>query len=141
VEVHGHGRLEVVREDRQSSSGGVMNRTIKRTAASLRLDQQTHSDDMRATRVASAGGVSYRRHLAAARKLFAAPTVDLTTLVIAQEIKRKAQAERQREVLRDTAYQYDMPVSRDRNNEQNDHRNDPRSRWINPADSAFDSDE
>lgn len=119
-----------------------MNRTIRQVAATGRLDQQTASADRRDTRVTPADRLSWRRHISASRKLFAAPTVDLTTLVIAEEIRRKAQAERQREMLRDTAYQYDMPVSRERNNERddqrNDRRNDGRGRWINPADSDFD---
>jgi len=61
-------------------------------------------------------GVSYQRHIAAPRALFAAPPVDLTTLVIAEAIKRRAQAEIQREALRDSVYE--MPVSRERNYER-----------------------
>ncbi|SDR31900.1 hypothetical protein SAMN05443245_4577 [Paraburkholderia fungorum] len=79
-------------------------------------------------------GLSYRPHVGASRRLFAAPPVDLTTLVIAQEIKRKAQAELQREVLRDTAYRYDMPVQQERNDDRNNTRNDERGGWNNPAD-------
>jgi hypothetical protein len=60
--------------------------------------------------------LTYRRHSAAPRALFAAPPVDLTTLVIAEAIKRRAQAEMQREALRDAAYE--MPVSRERNYER-----------------------
>ncbi|MFM0627103.1 hypothetical protein [Paraburkholderia xenovorans] len=60
--------------------------------------------------------VAYQRHIAAPRALFAAPPVDLTTLVIAEAIKRRAQAELQREALRDSVYE--MPVSRERNYER-----------------------
>lgn len=91
------------------------------TTLGRRLDQQA------APGIARTGSIEYRRHVSASSTLFATPPVDLTTLVIAQEIKRKAQAERQRDVLRDTAYQYDMPVSRE--------RNDERSNGINPSDS------
>jgi hypothetical protein len=100
------------------------NRTIGGLVASARLDQQGFN---------GTSGLSYRAHVAASRQLLAAPPVDLTTLVIAQEIKRKAQAERQREVLRDTAYRYDMPVRQERNNERDNERNDERGGWINPA--------
>ncbi|MFM0548036.1 hypothetical protein PQR29_25245 [Paraburkholderia strydomiana] len=54
----------------------------------------------------------YRVHVGAPRGLFAAPPVDLLTLVIADAMKRKAQAEIQRPELRDA---YEMPVSRERN--------------------------
>ena len=57
--------------------------------------------------------VAYQRHIAAPRALFATPPVDLPTLVIAEAIKR-AQAELQREELRDSVYE--MPVSQERNN-------------------------
>lgn len=56
--------------------------------------------------------LTYRRHSAAPRALFAAPPVDLTTLVIAEAIKRRAQAEMQREAA------YEIPVSRERNYER-----------------------
>jgi hypothetical protein len=62
---------------------------------------------------AQSAGLSYQRRSAAPRALFAAPTADLLTLVIADAIKRRAQAEIQREVLRDSAYE--MPVARERN--------------------------
>ncbi|WOD15711.1 hypothetical protein [Paraburkholderia kirstenboschensis] len=54
----------------------------------------------------------YRAHAGAPRALFAAPPVDLLTLVIADAMKRKAQAEIQRPALHDA---YEMPVSHDRN--------------------------
>ncbi|MFM0294698.1 MULTISPECIES: hypothetical protein [Paraburkholderia] len=57
-------------------------------------------------------GAVYQRHLAAPRAMFAAPPADLLTLVIAEAIKRKAQAEIQREALRDAMYE--MPASPDR---------------------------
>ncbi|WP_027798495.1 hypothetical protein [Paraburkholderia dilworthii] len=60
---------------------------------------------------ANAVRLHYRRHVRA-RALFAAPPVDLLTLVIAEAAKRKAQAEIQRPALRDA---YEMPVSHERN--------------------------
>jgi hypothetical protein len=57
-------------------------------------------------------GLSYRRHFARQQPWFAAPSADLLTLVIAEAIKRKAQAEIQRDVLRDGIYE--MPVSSER---------------------------
>jgi hypothetical protein len=54
----------------------------------------------------------YRAHAGAPRALFAAPPVDLLTLVIADAMKRKAQAEIQRPALHDA---YEMPVSHERN--------------------------
>jgi hypothetical protein len=133
VDSHGHGRLDMARSAGTHLWGGVMNRTNRtnrtnkatgeagKLAASVRLDQQA------APGVTRASGVAYRRRITASAQLFATPPVDLTTLVIAQEIKRKAQAELQREVLRDTVYQYDMPVSRERNDERNG--------WNTPAES------
>jgi hypothetical protein len=47
----------------------------------------------------------WRAQPATRRLLFAAPPVDLLTLVIAEEIRRKAQAERQREASRDALYE------------------------------------
>ncbi|SEF06426.1 hypothetical protein SAMN02787142_7288 [Burkholderia sp. WP9] len=61
---------------------------------------------------ARSAGAVYQRHLAAPRAMFAAPPADLLTLVIAEAIKRKAQAEIQREALRDAMYE--MPASPDR---------------------------
>jgi hypothetical protein len=98
------------------------NSDIGGPAAKARLDRQSFNR--------TSSGFSYRPHVAASGQLFATPPVDLTTLVIAQEIKRKAQAERQREVLRETAYQYDMPVRQERNNESSSERGG----WTNPAD-------
>lgn len=54
---------------------------------------------------------AYRRHVAAPRALFAAPQADLLTLVIADAIKRKAQAEIQRDALREALYE--MPAPQD----------------------------
>lgn len=129
MDSHGHGSLDVTRQGQDSSFGGVMNRTNRTNKADGIVDRQGFNGTTR---------FSYRPHVAASRQLFGAPPVDLTTLVIAQEIRRKAQAELQREVLRDTAYRYDMPVQRERdlerNNEHTNTRNDERGGWSNPAD-------
>ncbi|HZZ14201.1 MAG TPA: hypothetical protein VFE79_26215 [Paraburkholderia sp.] len=58
----------------------------------------------------------WRRRVAQSRALFAAPPADLLTLVIADAIKRKAQAEIQRDALRDAMYE--MPVSSERQRER-----------------------
>jgi hypothetical protein len=91
-----------------------MTRQITKPVGAARSDRQT------TTRSVS---VSYQRHIAAPRALFAAPRalfaappVDLTTLVIAEAIRRRAQAEIQREALRDSVYE--MPVSQERNYER-----------------------
>ncbi|WCM24623.1 hypothetical protein NDK50_27880 [Paraburkholderia bryophila] len=52
----------------------------------------------------------------APRALFAAPPPDLLTLVIADQIKRRAQAEIQRDALREALY--DMPVQPERHEER-----------------------
>ncbi|MFL9965805.1 hypothetical protein PQR02_33255 [Paraburkholderia sediminicola] len=78
--------------------------------------------------VADATGFRCRRHFAAPQALFAAPAPDLLTLVIARETKRRAQAELQREGLRDTVYE--TPVQRERSPERNDNRGE----WIYPFD-------
>lgn len=54
----------------------------------------------------------YRAYLGARRAGFAAPSVDLMTLVIADAIKRRAQAEIQRPALRDAC---ELPVAQERN--------------------------
>ncbi|CAE6723596.1 hypothetical protein [Paraburkholderia domus] len=71
--------------------------------AALRLDHHT---------TAHGAGLSYRRHLARQRTVFAAPAPDLLTLVIAEAMKRKAQAEIQRDGLRDA--RVEMPMSPER---------------------------
>ena len=81
-----------------------MTRQIIKPADAARSDRQTTTHS---------AGVSYQRHIAAPRALFAAPPTDLLRLVIAEAIKRKAQAEIQREALRDAMYE--MPVSQERN--------------------------
>ncbi|WP_211610579.1 hypothetical protein [Paraburkholderia haematera] len=81
-------------------------KTISKPAA-LRLDHHT---------LAHGAGLSYQRHFARQRSLFAAPSADLLTLVIAEAMKRKAQAEIQRDVLRDAMYE--MPVSPERGHAQ-----------------------
>jgi hypothetical protein len=63
---------------------------------------------------AGAAGVSYRRRVAARRRaLFAASPVDVMTLVVAEALRRKAQAEIRRDALRDALYE--MPASPERN--------------------------
>jgi hypothetical protein len=52
------------------------------------------------------------------RALLASPSVDLQTLVIAEAIRRKAQAELQREAQREAAYAYEMPVSPGQNHDR-----------------------
>lgn len=86
-------------------------------AAAARLDRRT---------TACTDTFSYRRHVAAPRALFAAPPPDLLTLVIAEAVKRKAQAEIQRDVLRESLYE--MPVSPERNGDRE------RGADIQPAD-------
>jgi hypothetical protein len=61
---------------------------------------------------AHGAGLYYRRLVARPRTVFAAPAPDLLTLVIAEAIKRKAQAEIQREGLRDSVFE--MPVAPER---------------------------
>ena len=76
-------------------------KTISKPAAS-RLDHHTTAHGAR---------LCYRRRFARQRTLFAAPPVDLLTLVIAEAMKRKAQPEIQRDVLRDAVFE--IPVSRE----------------------------
>jgi hypothetical protein len=85
---------------------GVVMKMISKPVAS-RLDHHT---------TAHGAGLSFRPHLALQRPLFAAPTVDLHTLVIAEAMKRKAQAEIQREVLRDAIYE--TPISPERGHDR-----------------------
>ena len=110
-------RLDVVRQGQDSSLGGVMNRTNRTIKASRTIGGLAASAQLDQPVSTVPAGFLTGAHVAASRQLFAAPPVDLTTLVIAEEIRRKAQAELQREVLRDTAYRYDMPVRQERNNE------------------------
>lgn len=65
---------------------------------------------------ARADALSWRRLQNAPRALFAAPPPDLLTLVIADQIKRRAQAEIQRDALREALY--DMPVRPERHEER-----------------------
>ncbi|RKF46117.1 hypothetical protein [Paraburkholderia fungorum] len=81
-------------------------KTISKPAA-LRLDHHT---------TARSAGFSYQRHVARPLPLFAAPSADLLTLVIAEAIKRKAQAEIQRDVLRESIYE--IPVAPERNRDR-----------------------
>jgi hypothetical protein len=80
---------------------GVVMKTISKPAAS-RQDPHT---------TAYGAGLCYRRHFARQHTLFAAPSADLLTLVIAEAMKRKAQPEIQRDVLRDAMFE--IPVSRE----------------------------
>ncbi|MFT4067094.1 hypothetical protein [Paraburkholderia sp.] len=66
----------------------------------------------------SALGLTYRRHRAASRARFFAganaSSVDLLTLVVAEALKRKAQAEIRRDVLRDALYEMPAGPGRER---------------------------
>nr|WP_236721114.1 hypothetical protein [Paraburkholderia phytofirmans] len=66
--------------------------------------------------MALGAGPSYRRLFAPQRPLFAAPSADLLNLVIAEAMKRKAQAEIQRDVLREAIYE--IPVLRERGHDR-----------------------
>ncbi|NKJ49997.1 hypothetical protein CIC12_25345 [Burkholderia sp. SG-MS1] len=73
---------------------------------------------------AGASGLSYRRRVAARRRaLFAESPVDVMTLVVAEALRRKAQAEIRRDALRDALYE--MPVSPERHT---DHERDTQIR-------------
>ncbi|CAB3698014.1 hypothetical protein LMG24238_03475 [Paraburkholderia sediminicola] len=81
-------------------------KTIRKLAAA-RLDRNT---------TAHGAVLSYQRLVAGPRSLFAAPPVDLLTLVIAEAVKRKAQPEIQRDALRDAIHE--MPPSPERGYER-----------------------
>ncbi|MFL9882611.1 hypothetical protein PQR68_12080 [Paraburkholderia agricolaris] len=78
-------------------------KTISKPAA-LRLNHQN---------TAHGAGFFYSRHFAQQQSLVAAPSADLLTLVIAEAIKRKAQAEIQRDVLREAIYEIPVLPERD----------------------------
>ena len=84
---------------------------IREPAAAARLDPRL---DQRTA--AGATGFSYRRHVGAPRARFATSSVDLLTLVVAETVRRKAQAEIQRDLLRDAVYE--MPVAPERNDDR-----------------------
>jgi hypothetical protein len=107
--LHGRGRLAQHESlEKARFSGVVMKKLIREPAAATRPDHLA---------AAGAAGLSYRRCAGALpHALFAAPPVDLHTLVIAEALKRKAQAEIRRDVLRDALYE--MPVSSGRNNDR-----------------------
>jgi hypothetical protein len=63
-------------------------------------------------------GLSYRAHVADSRTLIASRSVDLHTLVIAEAIRRKTQAELQREAQREAAFAYEMPVQPEQNHDR-----------------------
>lgn len=94
--------------------GVVMNR-ISKPAAS-RLDRQT---------TAHSAGLSYQRHVAAPRALFATPPVDLLTLVIAEAIKRRAHPEIQGGELRDALYEIPGSFERGHDRGADIHPRDP----------------
>jgi hypothetical protein len=100
-----------------------MKKLIREPIDAARLD---HRAAMGAT------GLRYRRHVAAPGALFAAPAPDLLTLVIAGTLERGAQAELQRDGLRDAVYE--MPVQRERTPERSPERNGDRGEWIYPFD-------
>ena len=89
-----------------SLTGDVMKAHITGPACAPRHDQPITACTENAVRL------RYQRYVGARPALFAAPPVDLLTLVIAEAAKRKAQAEIQRPALRDA---YEMPVSHERN--------------------------
>ncbi|SIT41206.1 conserved hypothetical protein [Paraburkholderia ribeironis] len=96
-----------------------MKKLICVPAAAARFDHQGAAGDQRAAgdrRAAGSSGFSYRRHVAAPRALFAAPSADLLTLVVAEALKRNAQAGTQRDALRDAVYE--MPLALQRNHER-----------------------
>ena len=80
--------------------GVVMNRLTSKPTIASSLDRQA---------TVRTADVRYQRHVAPPRALFATPSIDLQTLVIADALKRKAQAEIQREALRDAMFE--MPAS------------------------------
>lgn len=90
-------------------------KTISKPAA-LWLDHHT---------TARGAGFSYQRHFARQQALFAAPSADLLTLVIAEAIKRKAQAEIQRDVLRESIYETPVAPERDRDRGADIYPSDP----------------
>jgi len=82
-------------------------KTISKPAA-LRLDHHMTAH--------GAGHPSYQRLVTGPHALFGAPSADLLTLVIADAMKRKAQAEIQRDVLRDSIHE--LPLSPERGHER-----------------------
>lgn len=79
-------------------------KTISKPAA-LRLDHHTTAHGAR--------HLSYQRLVAGPHALFGAPSADLLTLVIAEAMKRKAQAEIRRDVLREAIYEIPPTPERD----------------------------
>ncbi|MFM0505708.1 hypothetical protein [Paraburkholderia caffeinilytica] len=78
-------------------------KTISKPAA-LRLDHHITAH--------GAGHLSYQRLVTGPHALFGAPSADLLTLVIAEAMKRKAQAEIQRDSI------YELPLSPERGHER-----------------------
>ncbi|WP_345816292.1 hypothetical protein AAGS40_18845 [Paraburkholderia sp. PREW-6R] len=112
--------------------GSVMNDRINKPAASAR---PVHGAEIRASGLRyepawqPAPKSTLQQRRGTARTLFAAPPVDLMTLVIADEIRRRQQAELQRDTLRDA--RYEMPLPRERRDgrygESDDSRNGRRA--------------
>lgn len=69
--------------------------------------------------------LSYQRHFAPPRALFAAPSADLLTLVIAEATERKAQAEIQGDALRDAMYEIPASAERGRDRGPDIRRTEP----------------
>ncbi|RDK03365.1 hypothetical protein [Paraburkholderia lacunae] len=69
--------------------------------------------------------LSYQRCFAPPRALFAAPPPDLLTLVIAEAMQRKVQAELQREALRDAMYEIPASAGRGCDRDPDVRRPDP----------------
>ncbi|HEX7933246.1 MAG TPA: hypothetical protein VF573_09245 [Paraburkholderia sp.] len=88
-----------------------MKATISGPACAPRHDQPATARDTKVARL------RYQLHVGPQRAWFATPSVDLLTLVIADAIKRKTQAEIQRPALHDA---YETPVPRDRNGERDE---------------------
>jgi hypothetical protein len=92
-------------------SGVVMKTQTSKPVAAARLEGGI---------TVRADALSWRRlqstSQSAPRALFAAPPPDLLTLVIADQIKRRAQAEIQRDALREALY--DMPAQPERHEER-----------------------
>jgi hypothetical protein len=86
-----------------------MKKTISVPGAAVRPDQRG---------VVGATGLSYRPDVAAPRRALFAVPVDLQTLVIAEALRRKAQAEIQRDGLRDARYEMPVPAERQRERER-----------------------
>jgi hypothetical protein len=87
-----------------------MKKLICEPAVAVRSDHRS---------IAGATGLSWRGYVAVVpRARFATPPVDLVTLVVAEALKRKAQAEIQRDRLRDALYEMPAPDERQHERQQ-----------------------